>query len=400
MVARMIRFELKKLYCNSVVLGSMAVLLLISLFILQACCLNNSATSLITPDGVQLSGREAIEYNQSIASQYTGDFTDETIAKMVADFSERYPDQYEKMVRGDSISLTLPSAYIYLSMFIPPENYDEIAQDALEHGTTIPPLTEDGLVGLRDYGTVYVDKPLQYGYSDSWAFLFTGFCGPTIAVAFPALIVIVIAISTVFSSEYSTKMAALILTSRYGKNRQIFAKLIASIIFTTVLIICLFLLFCIAFGIQYGPVGWNADMQTNLGLSLLGVALPFNNLQLLLFGLGIVWIAGVFTTAATAMISSLTRSPFSSLIIAFTLFMAPWIIRQMLPEGFLHDALLIFPANSVNVQEVLISPINAQSVFYLQPWGPALCILGAVIVSLLLSVVIMYRAFSNHQAAG
>ena len=80
---RMIRFELKKMYANSVVIGSLAVLLLVCFLILQAYCFNNSATSAITPDGTQLSGREAIMFNQSIAERYTGDFTDDTIAKMV-----------------------------------------------------------------------------------------------------------------------------------------------------------------------------------------------------------------------------------------------------------------------------------------------------------------------------
>ena len=83
---RMIRFELKKMYANSVVIGSLAVLLLVCFLILQAYCFNSTAASVITPDGRQLFGREAITFNQSIAEKYTGDFTDDTIAKMVLDY--------------------------------------------------------------------------------------------------------------------------------------------------------------------------------------------------------------------------------------------------------------------------------------------------------------------------
>ena len=172
---RMIRFELKKMYYNSVVIGSLAVLLLVSFLILQAYCFNNSATSAITPDGTQLSGREAIMFNQSIAERYTGDFTDDTIAKMVLDFSRDYPTEYAETVESGAINSLVPTSYLYLAMFIPPANYDEIAQDALAHGTSIPPLTEDGLVSIRDYGAAYVDKPLQYGYNDSWAYFFRDF---------------------------------------------------------------------------------------------------------------------------------------------------------------------------------------------------------------------------------
>lgn len=397
---RMIKFELKKLFSNSVVLGSIAVLLFVCFFILQACCFNNSATSTVLPDGTQLSGRKAIEYNQMIAEKYAGDFTDDTIAKMVTDFSKDYPSEYSQMVEGDVANSALPSTYLYLTMFIPPANYDEIAQDAIAHGSSIPPLTNAGLVSLADYGTAYVDKPLQYGYNESWAYLFTGFCGPTIAIAFPALIVLVIAISTVFSSEYSTKMDALILTTKYGKNRQIIAKLLTSIIFTTVLVVGLFFLYCIAFGVHYGLLGWNADIQANLGLSLLGVEIPMNNLQLIFLGLIIVWLAGVFTAAITAMISAITKSPFSSLIVAFAVFMAPWILRQILPENTLRDILLIFPANAVNVQEVLLLPVNAQSIYFNQPLAPTFCIMLGTLIALFASSVIAYKSFSNHQSVG
>ena len=396
---RMIRFELKKMYSNSVVIGSLAVLLLVCFLILQAYCFNNSATSAITPDGTQLSGREAITFNQSIAQKYAGDFTDDTIAKMVLDFSRDYPTEYAETDESGAINSLVPTSYLYLAMFIPPANYDEIAQDAISHGTSIPPLTEDGLVSIRDYGAAYVDKPLQYGYNDSWAYFFSGFCGQTIAIAFPALIVIIIAVSTIFSSEYSSYMDVLFLSSRYGKNRLIIAKLFASMIFTTMMIGCLFILFCVAFGVQYGVLGWNADIQANLGLSLMGVNLPLNNLQLIFFALGIVWLAGIIEAAVTAMISAVTKTPFSSLIVAFAVFMAPWIIRQLLPESTLRDLLIVFPANAVNAHEVLLMPVDVQSVFYNQPLAPVLCIAFATIIMLLVSSAIAYKAFKNHQTA-
>lgn len=399
-MVRIINFEIKKLFSNSTVIGSVAVLMFICFFILQACCFNNSANLSVLPDGTQLSGRNAIEYNQMIAEKYAGDFTDETIAKMVADFSNAYPSEYSQMVEGDIANSSLPSTYLYLTMFIPPSNYDEISQDAIAHGSSIPPLTNAGLVSIADYGTAYVDKPLQYGYNDSWAYFFTGFCGPTIAVAFPALVVLIIAISTAFSSEYSTKMNALILTTKYGKNKQITAKLLTSMIFTTVLVVGLFILYCAAFGLHYGLLGWNADIQTNFGLSLLCVEIPMNNFQLILFGLIIVWLAGIFTAAITVMISAITKSPFSSLIISFAIFMAPWILWQILPQNTLRDILLIFPANAVNVQEVLILPVNAQSIYYNKPLAPALSIILADIVVVMASSVIAYKSFRNHQTVG
>lgn len=304
------------------------------------------------------------------------------------------------MVEGDIANSALPSTYLYLTMFIPPANYDEIAQDAIAHGSSIPPLTNANLVSIEDYGTAYVDKPLQCGYNDSWAYFFTGFCGPAIAIAFPVLIVLVIAISTVFSGEYSSKMDSLILTTRYGKNREIIAKLLTSMVFATLLVAGVFILYCIAFGIHYGLPGWNADIQTNLGLSLLGVEIHMNNLQLIFFGLVIVLLAGIFTAAITAMISAITKSPFSSVIVAFIVFMAPWLLRQILPENILRDTMLIFPANFVNVQEVLLLPVNSQSIYYNQPLASTLSIMFGTLIALLVSSIITYKSFRSHQTIG
>ena len=153
-----------------------------------------------------------------------------------------------------------------------------------------------------------VGTALQYGYSDSWEFFFMSFCGSTLTIAIPALLVIIIAVSMVFSSEYSMKTDVLILTTKHGKNKQITAKLWASLIFATLVISGVFILFCIAFGLQYGLAGWNTSIQTNFGLSLMAIEIPLNNLQLLLFGFLIVWAASIFTASITAVLSAITAS--------------------------------------------------------------------------------------------
>ena len=195
-------------------------------------------------------------------------------------------------------------------------------------------------------------------------------------------------------------MDALILATRYGKSRQITAKLFACMIFTTAVIGGMFLLFCIAFGVRYGILGWNADIQTNFGLSLMEADLSLNNLQLILFGFGIVWLAGIFTAAVTAMISSLTRSPFSSFILAFAVFIAPWVIRRLLPESILRDLMIVFPANAINAHEILLMSVNAQSIFCSQPFAPVLYLCFTAMTIILISSVIAYKFFVTVQPSG
>ena len=223
------------------------------------------------------------------------------------------------------------------------------------------------------------------------------FCGSTLTIAIPALLVIIIAVSMVFSGEYSMKTDVLILTTKHGKNKQITAKLWASLIFATLVISGVFILFCIAFGLQYGLAGWNTSIQTNFGLSLMAIEIPLNNLQLLLLGFLIVWAASIFTASITAVLSAITKTPFSSLIVALVVFGLPGIIRQMLNQNPLRDILIAFPINAVNVQEVLRLPINTQSIFYNHPYAPAASIGIVTLCILILSSAITHTAFRNHQ---
>lgn len=125
----------------------------------------------------------------------------------------------------------------------------------------------------------------------------------------------------------------------------------------------MFVLFGIAFGLQYGLAGWSADIQTNFGLSCMALEIRINNLQLILLGFLIVWLAAAFTASMTAMLSAMTKTPFSSLIVAISVFAVPSVIRRMIVQGFIRDILLVFPANAVNIQEVLRLSINVQSIF-------------------------------------
>ena len=104
-------------------------------------------------------------------------------------------------------------------------------------------------------------------------------------------------------------------------------------------------------------------MQTNFGLSLLSVEIPFNNLQLILFAFFIVWLASIFVASLAAMLSAIMKTSFSSLIIAFALFVVPRIIRQTMVDGPVRDILMVFPINAVNVQEFLRLPSYIHSIF-------------------------------------
>ncbi|MFQ9847052.1 MAG: hypothetical protein ACLRXC_09285 [[Clostridium] leptum] len=104
-----------------------------------------------------------------------------------------------------------------------------------------------------------------------------------------------------------------------------------------------------------------------------------------------------FAAAVTAMIS-VTKTPFSSLIVAFAVFMALWIIRQLLPDAGLARSTDCLSCNAVNAHEV-ISRLLMFNHFYNQPLAPALCIAFATIIVLLISSAITYKALEITAVA-
>lgn len=403
-MVRLTGYEWKKILMRPVTAGALAVLGVFCMILLHVYCFEGSDTVCLTPEGTRLSGQEAVRFDQATAVKYEGDFTDEQIARMIADFATEYPEEYEALKSDRPVSDALPSSYLYLSMFLPTEEYIAAVSDAGIRDTdsadmekTAGLLTEKGYISLTAYDAAFVEKPLQYGYGSSWSSFLRGFCSGGISAAVPVLLVTVIGVSALFSGEYSSGMDRLIRTARYGKSRQIWAKLLTAFLFAEAIAAGVFLIFAVCYGFFYHLDGWNADMQTNLPLLLLSVGISMSNLQMVLFAFGLLLSAAAVTAFVTAAVSSFTASPFSSLILSLALLIAPGILRQMTADSLFHDLLLLFPVNAVNAPEVLRSSLDAGSVFSGHPCGAVTGILtGAVLVSACCAVMAYFR-FSRYS---
>ena len=74
-----------------------------------------------------------------------------------------------------------------------------------------------------------IESPLEWGYADGWvsAFNWTTFLGFAVAA-------LCVALSGVFSSEYQNRTDSIVLPTKLGKSALPLAKVVASLIFTTV----------------------------------------------------------------------------------------------------------------------------------------------------------------------
>ena len=133
-MVRLTGYEWKKILMRPVTAGALAVLAVFCAILLRAYCFSGSGAVFLKPDGTRVSGQDAVFCDQETAEKYEGDFNDEQIARMIADFEKEYPEEYEALKSGLPVSDALPSSYLYLSMFIPTSEYLEAISDASDTG--------------------------------------------------------------------------------------------------------------------------------------------------------------------------------------------------------------------------------------------------------------------------
>lgn len=198
-------------------------------------------------------------------------------------------------------------------------------------------------------------------------------------------VVIAIAVSGVFSEEYTRKTDALILSSKYGKNRCVWAKIIASFLFAGMSYALAILSQAIPFLLKFGLKGINGGVQLDIYNGLCRVPYTLNCGQaamLLILGgaLGM-----IMATAMTLLISVWSKSSFAAVVIACSLYLAPILLSNILPL-----ALVSLTAVGAGTVPVLTLDSWLHVPFYV--WLCALALLWAVA-----SWLGVRRVFARHE---
>ena len=182
-----------------------------------------------------------------------------------------------------------------------------------------------------------IDTPFIYAFTGGFDSLFANIYSIGIICAF----ILAICLAPMFAGEYSTRADQLILSSKFGKNKLITAKL-----FTAFSIFALFFMLLIAIAYVmcmsvYGYDCWGAPFQ------LIGTffAYPLTILDAVLIFAACSFLGTFLVAAITVLISSKFKSPFGVIIIVSVLLFAPMMIH--VPETMvrLHNFFSLLPAN-------------------------------------------------------
>jgi ABC-type transport system involved in multi-copper enzyme maturation permease subunit len=207
-------------------------------------------------------------------------------------------------------------------------------------------------------------------------------------------------IAPVFSSEYSTRMDSLILSSKHGKRGVIIAKFIASLISVVALFAFLVGTFCLMCGAFFGFSGGETSLRAMAYdiFQYLNSPYDFTMLQFLLLSLGISLFACIGFGVFTLFISSKVRNSLTVLAIGVVLFHVPlFYYTVMNPHGSITGT-----ANFAYGQIMRVAPlIDHFDGFVL--FGNVV-MLKEVLLFLLAVVTVAfgyfaYRSFKRHQPA-
>lgn len=336
-----IRYELEKIMRNKTFLVLFIASLLVLMGIFQIG-FNYSQLSSIND-----SNREKgySEFYKQIANKHKGDFNDEKVEEILADFIDRYQDEGDIDKRPfDLFSYDIGSVFfskdedIYLKM-----------NDAIEHNEKIT-IDQINLKSIDEIGFKTFDKLFTIGSYSNWSDLYV-----VLGMTFILLCIIVIVIcSTIYSNEVSSGINQLLLSTKYGRSKLISSKIISSILVTISGFIFIQLITLIAFYLRYyGFDGWDTSIQVNFSIQLFNFPIYLNHLQIYFIIIIFQLFALLSIAGTTLLISSFSKSNLASVLISIGIFLLPAGLIQIFREGIIHDLLYLFPINLYNPTDML-----------------------------------------------
>lgn len=234
-----------------------------------------------------------------------------------------------------------------------------------------------------------VAKPFVFSYTDGYSALASFLYTAAVFLVF----VISICLAPVFSGEYHGGTDQLLLTSKYGKNKLILAKLFMGISFAAVFALTVVIIqSVIAFAI-YGAQGYDAPLQLIDALCCYDITVGQAVTLLMLIAV----IAGIYTAAMTMAMSAGFNSPFPVMIIMALVNFVPMIINFKGNAPYLRvlqKILVLFPIRMCNIWDPFSSFMYNVFGNFTEPYIflPAFALIFSAVM-----LPLAFRRFKNRQ---
>ena len=406
---KLIYFEFIKAYKRKSFICAVALMLAAMILI---PCTTISENHWVTEDGVSVTGFVAIRAQKKAQNETAGDLTSEKIAAAIESYQTAYgnPENFE----SDGVGGSYLGNAAFGKHIQPYENINNLLRNAFSaKGETydfyvmdkISSSDADAFYDRRmdkvdeylnmdySYGNYSesdkeyyiaknekIDTPFRIGYCEGWEKLLS------ISTISMMVIVLVICISLApaFSSEYQTGADAILLSTKYGKNKLIIAKIVSSFMLTSSIYWGGMLVLTIVTLLIYGAGGGSCSLQT---LTLLAPS------DMTLFG----YFMCLFMQGLTLMLSAKLSSPFPVIIITLVSYFVPSFISYSRSSRLFNNILNLFPVKMASAYTAL-AKYELYHVLFLKIPYSAMMILVALVVAVV-TLPLAYKSFRKHQVA-
>ncbi|WP_379142793.1 hypothetical protein [Paenibacillus sp. sgz500992] len=405
------RFELRKIMRRKSFFIGITLIIVVALLGVWALV---SGAYITDKDGNDLKGLEAIPLRKEYNRQLAGPLTIEKIAAAVKQHQKVIHDPKNLNEKGE---LTNEAYVTYKEQsyqidtlirfaFSHSREYDHYIIDSMTPNTA-KTFYQERLDKVKEYidrdytpGNASAKEnaffmrmnksipvPFQMDYVTGWENVFENLQFVLLISAF----VIAIWLAPVFAGEYQSGADAIILSSRYGRNKVIAAKLKAGLIVSLgLLAVGLGTYTLLMLGI-FGFDGGSASVQ----MIKLFAPVPFTVFQTYLWAILIGSLACLTVGAVTLWLSSRMSTPFPVIIVIVILLIGPLFFPASKSSRLYNHIMNLLPGKMVD-GITRVTEYEGYSVFgQLIPSYKFATGFAIIVIALLLPFT--YRAFKNHQ---
>lgn len=205
-------------------------------------------------------------------------------------------------------------------------------------------------------------------------------------------LLVLVALSSIFSSEYSKRTDALILTSKHGKRRLIYSKFKAGLLVSFFAWLLITVMNLILIFSLYGATGWEAYWQNWL-VDWAPFAWSQGQITIVSMATGLLGV--LFFSFIIMFISSFSKSPFISIIAGAVILLFPMFDFAFTNNSVVNTVYSFLPTR------VLMGITIWQGFDLAYLFGKAIPIQYVIIVSAVIlslcTMPIAYSCFRNHQ---
>lgn len=209
-------------------------------------------------------------------------------------------------------------------------------------------------------------------------------------IALILFVTIINCVSPIFSSEYQGKTDQILLSSKYGKDKVIFAKLFTAATFSVIVSIATLFIFLILLLLLHGPSGFNMTLQT-IGINS---TYPLTVLQATFIAIAVTVFMALFFAIMVTVFSAWCKTPFSVVIVSFLVLLGPGLLNVSPKNRLLYQLIQLLPVKATEFPNIF-------SKYLFIVWGkvftPATMYILFSIIGSLTMIPISYRVFKNHQ---